>query len=156
MELQLEDGVDLNRRQAIGDRPCNFAFERSDAVLPAIQLDAFDFPGLSVLCDGDVLLGKIVEQVLLGIGAARGTSNDPNDGVQMVKSDLIADEDMLAFLGFAQLEARAAQHNVAAVFEKQLDERNQAQFARLARNDGQQDHAERFLHLRKFEKIVEN
>ena len=37
-----------------------------------------------------------------------------------------------------------------------LMQRNQAQFARLAAHDRQQDHAERFLHLRVLEKIVEN
>ena len=42
------------------------------------------------------------------------------------------------------------------MIEEQLDHRNQAQFARLAGDDGQQDHAERFLHLRLLEKIVED
>src|SRR5580698_4868878 len=156
MELQFENGIDLNGRQAVRDRPCDFAFESCNSILPAIQLDAFNLPGLAVFRDGDVLLGKIVEQVLLGIGAARGTADDPNNGIQMVKSDLITDEDMLALLGFAQLESRAAQHNVATVLEKQLDERNQSQFTRLAGHDGKQDHAERFLHLRELEKIVED
>ena len=34
--------------------------------------------------------------------------------------------------------------------------RDQAQLARLAGDDGQQDHAERFLHLRVLEKIIED
>src|SRR5260370_13995085 len=39
--------------------------------------------------------------------------------------------------------------------DKDLDHRDQAQLARLPANNGEQDHAERFLHLRVFEKIVD-
>ncbi len=43
-----------------------------------------------------------------------------------------------------------------AVFDEELDHRDQAQLARLAGDDGEQDHAEGFLHLGMLEEIVEN
>jgi hypothetical protein len=42
------------------------------------------------------------------------------------------------------------------VLDKELDQRNEAEFARLAADDGEQDHAEGFLHLGMLEKIVQD
>ncbi len=42
------------------------------------------------------------------------------------------------------------------MLDEQLDHRDQAQLARLPADDGEQDHPERFLHLRELEKIVED
>src|SRR5258707_6450554 len=74
----------------------------------------------------------------------------------MVERNLVADQNMLALAGFAQLVNGAATHDFDAMIDEQLDERNEAELARLSGNDGQQDHAEGFLHLRVLEKIVEN
>ena len=63
---------------------------------------------------------------------------------------------MLALFGFLQLENRSPADHIDAVLDEQLDHGDQAQFARLPANDGEQDHAERFLHLRVLEKIVED
>ncbi len=51
-------------------------------------------------------------------------------------------------LGLAQLVLRAAADHVDAVLDEQAQQFEQAQLARLPGDDGQQDHAERFLHLR--------
>ena len=93
---------------------------------------------------------------MFGFGAARGPADDADHVVQMIERNLVADENVLALFRFAQLVARAANDDVAAVFEKQLDQRNQAEFARLAAHDREQDHAEGLLHLRVLEKIVED
>jgi hypothetical protein len=63
---------------------------------------------------------------------------------------------MFAFASLAQFENGAATDDFDAMLDEQLDERDEAQFARLAGNDGQQNHAERFLHLRELEQIIEN
>ena len=79
-----------------------------------------------------------------------------NDIVQMIERDLVAEQNVLALVGLAQVEARAAQHHFAAVFEEEAQQLDQAHLARLAAGDGQQDHAERFLHLRELVEVVQN
>src|SRR6202035_2214987 len=115
----------------------NFTFDRSQFVFAAVQLDSRKHAGLAVFRDGDVLLGEIFEQVFAGVGAIARPADDANDVVQMVERDLIADQDVLALARFAQLENRAAANNFYAMHDEQLDQWNQAQFARLARYDGQ-------------------
>src|SRR6267154_1830859 len=126
MELQLKDRVDLYRSQARRSAASGrFSFQGTQLVLAAIELDAFEFPGLAVFGDGDVLLGEIFEQVFLGFGTAGRSANDADDVIEMVERNLVADQ-------------------------------NVSELAGLSGNDGQQDHAEGFLHLRVLEKIVEN
>src|SRR6266478_1957199 len=156
VELQLKDGVDLNGREAESGAGCCIAFQTTELVLAAVELDAFQFPGLAVFGDGDVLLGEILEQVFLGLGATGGTADDADDVVEMVEGDLVADQNVLALAGFAQLEDGAAAHDFNAVLDEQLDERDEAELARLPAHDGQQDHAEGFLHLGVLEEIVKN
>src|SRR5882757_2033778 len=74
----------------------------------------------------------------------------------MIECNLVADQNVFALAGFAQLVDRAAANDFNTMIDEQLDERNEAELARLSGNDGQQDHAEGFLHLRVLEKIVEN
>src|ERR1051325_10208383 len=156
MQLQFENGVHLNGREAPGDGARRLAFHAAKIVSPAVQLDAGDFAGLSVFRDRGVLLREEVQQVLLGVGAARRPTNDANHIVHIIEGDLIADQNVLAFAGFAQFVARAAQHDVAAVLDEQADELEQPHLFRLPTGDGQQDHAERFLHLRVLVEIVED
>ncbi len=73
MQLQFENGVDLRVAQPEprGAPSGGFDFRRArKAVLAAIELYAFQLFGFTVLGDGDVLLGEILEQVFLGFGAA--------------------------------------------------------------------------------------
>src|SRR5262245_19961950 len=157
VELQLEDGVHLDGSEAArGDGASGFAFHAAQLVLAAVEFDAFDFLGLAAFADGDVGFREELQQVLLGFGAAGRSPDDADDGVQMVERHLIAGENVFAFASLAQFEARAPQDDVAAVFDEQPDDLDQAHLARLSADDGQQDHAERFLHLRVLEKIVEN
>ena len=74
----------------------------------------------------------------------------------MVEGDLVADQNVFALVGFAQLEDGAAADDFDAMLDEQLDQRDQAELARLAGDDGQQNHAEGFLHLGELEKIVED
>src|SRR5260370_761988 len=92
----------------------------------------------------------------VGLGAAGGPADDADDVVEMVERDLVADQDVFALASFAQLVERAAAHHFDAVLDEQLDQRDETELARLPGDDGQQDHAERFLHLRVLEKIVED
>ena len=73
MQLQFENRVHLHRRQAdhAAARRDRFAFQRTDLVLAAVELHAGDLLLLAVLGDRHVLLGKILEQVFLGLRAAR-------------------------------------------------------------------------------------
>src|SRR6267154_2559782 len=157
MELQLKDRVDLYRSQARRSAASGrFSFQGTQLVLAAIELDAFEFPGLAVFGDGDILLGEIFEQVFLGFGTAGRSANDADDVIEMVERNLVADQNVFALAGFAQLVNGAAAHDFDAMIDEQLDERDEAELAGLSGNDGQQDHAEGFLHLRVLEKIVEN
>src|SRR6266478_5627482 len=158
VQLQFEDGVDLRITEAERvSRASRFDFRRSlRAVLSAVQLHALDFLGLPAFRDGDVLFAEIFEQVFLGVHAAGRTTDDANHIVEVIQRNLIAEQNVLALFGFLQLENRAAPDHIDAVLDEQLDHRDQAQFARLPTNDGEQDHAEGFLHLRVFEKIIQD
>src|SRR5258708_26922994 len=79
-----------------------------------------------------------------------------NDVVQMLERFSEAEQNVFALFGFAQLELRAPPHDFDAMLDEQLQQRQQAQFARLPINDRQQDHSERFLHLRELEEMVQN
>ncbi len=158
VQLQFEDGVDLRVTECEGVAAAGgFDFSSADeAILAAVEFHAFKLLGFTVFGDGDVLLAEILEQVFLGFGAAAAATDDAYNVVEVVEGDLVADQDVLALFGFAQLEDGAAANHFHAVFDEQLDHRNQAEFARLACDDGEQDHAEGFLHLGVLEQIVEN
>src|SRR5215471_981782 len=63
---------------------------------------------------------------------------------------------MLALASFSKFVAGAAGNDIAAMVNEEANEFEQAHLARLAADDGEQDHAERFLHLGVLEKIVED
>src|SRR6266481_7470237 len=125
MELQLEDGVNLDggqaRRSAASGR---FSFQGTQLVLAAIELDAFEFPGLAVFGDGDVLLGEIFEQVFLGFGTAGRSADDPDDVIEMVERNLVADQNVFALAGFAYFLNGAATHDFYTMIDEQLNKRN--------------------------------
>ena len=79
-----------------------------------------------------------------------------DDVVQMFERFLEAEQDVLALFGLAQLELRAPPHHFDAVLDEQLQQRQQTQLARLPVHNRQQDHSERFLHLRELEQVVQN
>src|SRR5260370_2389873 len=74
----------------------------------------------------------------------------------MLEGFLEAKQDVLALFSLAQIVARAAENDVAAVFDKQANQLDEAQLLRLSADNGQQDHAEGFLHLGVLEEIVED
>ena len=63
---------------------------------------------------------------------------------------------MFALAGFAQLVLRAAADHVHAMVDEELQELEQSELARLAGDDGEQDHSVGLLHLRHLEKLVED
>src|SRR5947209_7454950 len=74
----------------------------------------------------------------------------------MLEGFLEAQQDVLALFGLAQIVARAAENDVAAVFDEQANQLDEAQLLGLSADNRQQDHAEGFLHLGVFEEIVED
>ena len=160
MQLQFEDGVNLEKAQPGSviqrhgaERPADFR----KAIFLAVELDAVDrFRSAARALNLDVLVFKKVVQVFASVRPAGGTANNPDHVVDVVERDAISDQDVLARFGFAQVELRAAPHDFDAVLDEQLQQRQQAQFARLAVHDREQDHAERFLHLRELEEVVQN
>ncbi len=63
---------------------------------------------------------------------------------------------MLAFAGFPQQVIGAAADDIGAVLDEALDDVDDAQFARLAVDDGQHDDAEVHLHLRLLVQVVQD
>ncbi len=120
VQLQFEDGVDLRIAEAQGIVAPKRGQLRGalEAVLAAVQLDAFDLARLAVLADGDVLLGEIFEQVVLGVGAAGRPADDADDVVQMIESDLVAHQNVFALFRFAEIEDGAAADDIDAVLEE--------------------------------------
>ena len=74
----------------------------------------------------------------------------------MIQRHLITHQNVFALFGFAKFKYRAPPNHFDAVLDKQLDHLDQAQLARLPAYDRQQDHVERFLHLRKLVQIIQN
>ena len=103
-----------------------------------------------------VFVAEEFVQILAGVGAAGRSANDLDHVVDVVERDAVAEQDVLALAGLAQLVLRAAAHHVDAVLDEQAQQLQQAQLARLPGDDGQQDHAERFLHLGVLEEVVED
>src|SRR6516225_6052801 len=158
VQLEFEDSVDLDVRQGQAARAARtFDFRRAlQAVLATVELDARNLTRLAVLGDGEVLLAEILEQVFPRVGAAGAAADDANRHVEVVEGDLVAEQDVFALAGLAQLIARTARDDVAAVLDKKPHEFKQAHLAGLAAHDRQQDHAERLLHLGVLEEIVQD
>ena len=95
-------------------------------------------------------------QCFFGFLGRFAAANELDDFVEMIESDLEADQDVLALFGFAQIVLRSAAHHFDAVLDEKLDQLDQSELARLARDDGEQDHAERFLHLRLLEEMIQD
>ena len=104
----------------------------------------------------DFLVVKKVVQIFSRIRPAGRTPNNFDDIIDVIERDVVPDQNVLARFGFAQIELRAPAHDFDAVLDEQLQQRQQAQFARLPVHDRQQDHAERFLHLRELEEVVQD
>ena len=69
---------------------------------------------------------------------------------------MIADQNVLALFGLAQFVLRAPANHVHAMLDEEPQQFDEAQFARLAADDGEQDHAEGFLHLGVLEEMIED
>src|SRR5579872_52932 len=105
MQLEFEDGIDLDRSEAdcaAAGNDGGFAFERADFVFAAIELYACDFLRLTVFGDGDVLLAEEREQVFTGVGATGRTADDADHVVEIIERDLVTDQDVFALAGLAQ------------------------------------------------------
>src|SRR5262249_51215323 len=79
-----------------------------------------------------------------------------DDRVDVLQRALESEQDVFAFAGFAQQVIRTAANYIDAVLDEALDRVDQAQLARLAVDDCQQDHAEAGLKLRLLIKIVQD
>ena len=134
VELQLEDGVDLLEGEAALFVALDFTVELDDDVFALA-------PGV---------------EVFAGVGAGVGCANDPDDRVEVVESDLVALEDVLALAGFAEQEDGAALDNVDAVVDEDLNGFSESELARLAVNDSQEDHGEAFLQLSVLVKLIKH
>jgi len=126
-------------------------------IFVASGFHALDFFRLPVFRDGDVLLAEVFEQIFLGVHPTGGTADDADHVVEMiqVRSGTRAKCARAVRLSSARRLSGAGSRPMRCSI-KRLDHRDQAQLARPARNNGEQDHAERFLHLRVFEQIVQD
>ncbi len=79
-----------------------------------------------------------------------------DDRVEVVERDLQPFEDVIARLGLAQLELRAADDDLAAEVDEALDELGEVQHLRAAADDGQHDDAEALLQLRVLVEVVQD
>src|SRR6202167_2688238 len=148
VQLQFEDGVNLRKAET-----CDFG---GHAVFLVDELHAGNALGFAVFGNFYGLVGEEFVQVLAGVGTAGGTADHADDIVEVVERDLVAEQNVFALFGFAQFVLGAAAHHVHAVLDEQAQQVQQAELARLSGDDGQQDHAEGFLHLGVLEEVGEN
>src|SRR5579883_1780421 len=150
MQLQFQDGIDLDVAEAgwLAGNLVSFCIEfYALEVLGALSTAGEDFDGF---------IREIGEQIFARVCAAGRTADNPDDVVEVVDGNAIAEQDVLALFRFAQVVTCAANDHFAAVFKEEPQELEQAHLARLSAGDGQQDHAERFLHLCELVEVIED
>ena len=123
-----------------------------DAVLGGVELDAAEFGA----AEGDGFAGEVLEEIFAGVGARGGLADDLDDVVEVVEGDLVAEQDVLAVAGLGEEEGGAAANDLRAVIEEGADGVVEREFLGLAVVDGQEDHAEGFLHLGVLVELVED
>src|ERR1700730_14318410 len=128
MQLQLENGVNLEITETgtIGQ-----------GILFAIEGDSRKLFGGAFLVDSDRGVAEIFEKIFTGFGATGRTTNHADYVVEGIEGNLVAEQDMFALLGSTQLKNGAAADDIDAMFDEELDQRDQAQLARLAGYDGE-------------------
>src|SRR5207245_5977932 len=84
-------------------------------------------------------------QLLRGL-VARGARLDQGDDlVDVIERDLVAEQDVLALLGLAQVVSGTARDDVATMRDEPLQDRPEPERARLAAVDREHGRAERIL-----------
>ena len=124
--MQVQDGVSLNRGEG------------------ALQVRLLGLDTLQVDIDG--LIAEVRDQILARFAAILATTNDRNHRIEVIKRNLVALKDVLAFASPRQQVDGAAAYHIDAMINEVLDGLHQAHFLRLAVGHSQEDHAERFLH----------
>ena len=108
----------------------------------ALQLHLEDGLGLDLAQRVEAL------QLLRGL-VARGARLDQRDDlVDVIERDLVAEQDVLALLGLAQVVSGAARDDVATMRDEPLQDRPEPERARLAAVDREHGRAERILEQR--------
>src|ERR1700683_4512760 len=148
VQLQFEDGGTLRKAET-----CDFG---GHAVFLVDELHAGNALGFAVFGNFYGLVGEEFVQVLAGVGTAGGTADHADDIVEVVERDLVAEQNVFALFGFAQVVLGAAAHHGHAVLDGQAQQVQQAQLSRRYCDDVQQDHAEGYLHLGVLEEVGEN
>jgi hypothetical protein len=91
-----------------------------------------------------------------GDGGCGGALDDGDDFVDVGQRDGEAFEDMPAIARLAQVEHRAARDHLAAMAQERIEELPEIEELRLAVEERDHVHAERFLHRRELVEIVEH
>src|SRR5690242_3552941 len=155
VQLQFENGVNLRvaKAKTATRGACSFG---EHVILLRIEFYALDRCFFAADQHFDRLIGEEFVQILASIGTARRSANDFDHIVDVIKRDAIAEQDVLAFARLAQFILRAAPNHIDAVLDEILQKLNEAELPRLSADNGEQDHAKRFLHLRHLEELVED
>ena len=109
-----------------------------------------------IACACSWLSENCVDQAVARFGNGLRPADELDDRVEVVERDLEAFEDVIARLGLAQLELRAANDHFAAEIDEALDELGEVQHLRAAADDGEHDDAEALLQLRVLVEVVQN
>ena len=115
VELQFEDGVDLpvaeDQRRRLVENVMSMPYFAGSSLTPSSSV-----PRRLIACrrsSGRGFRGRR--------RAMPDCADDPDDVVEMVERDLVADQDVLALAGLAQQEGGAAAHDVDAVIDEGAD-----------------------------------
>src|SRR5690606_10868685 len=99
---------------------------------------------------------ETVHQLRTGIRVAGRSADDRDDLVDVVGRDAVAFQDVGPLFGCAQVEPRAPGDDLALEVQIMHQHGLQVEQLRLAVYEGQHDNAERFLHLRVLEELIEH
>ncbi len=95
-------------------------------------------------------------QIIAGVAGRMGRAHDADYFIDVVQRQSEAEQNVVTVARLPQFEIGAAAHDIDAVFDEVLDGLQQAEFARLAVDDGEVDDAEADLQLGVFVEVIED
>src|ERR1700691_712111 len=110
MQLQLEDGVDLDVAEAEPFRARDLTsapgLGGENVVFLRVKLDALDRGLFAANQDADRLVEEKVVQILARVGAAGRSADDLDHFIDLVERDMVAEQDVFAIARLAQIKFR--------------------------------------------------
>ena len=135
---------------------CSCSSRMASACFEVNGLSASSFGARPGGVDVDLLAAEVRDQIFASIGAIGAAADDHDHVVEVIERGQVAFQNVLAIARFVQQIRSAAAHDIDAMVDEVFDRLDQPHFLGLSVDDGQQNHAEAFLHRGVLEELVEH